>query len=118
MSIPEIADDFYQIDDAIRTGYAWSYGPFEIWDNLGINEAVEMIKSCGEELPSWITDMVDSGAKSFYVFEDGKKKFYDINTKKYKTVPSSENHYILDAFRKINKFLKTQSVLFMILVMV
>ena len=106
MSIPEIADDFYQIDDAIRTGYAWSYGPFEIWDNLGINEAVEMIKSCGEELPSWITDMVDSGAKSFYVFEDGKKKFYDINTKKYKTVPSSENHYILDAFRENKQILK------------
>ena len=106
MSIPEIADDFYQIDDAIRTGYAWSYGPFEIWDNLGINEAVEMIKSCGEELPNWITDMDDSGAKSFYVFEDGKKKFYDINTKKYTTVPSSENHYILDAFRENKQILK------------
>ena len=106
MSIPEIADDFYQIDDAIRTGYAWSYGPFEIWDNLGIKEAVEMMKSCGEEVPSWITNMVDSGAKSFYVFEDGKKKFYDINTKKYKTVPSSENHYILDAFRENKQILK------------
>ena len=106
MSIPEIADDFYQIDDAIRTGYAWSYGPFEIWDNLGIKEAIEMIKSCGEELPNWITDMVDSGAKSFYVFEDGKKKFYDINTKKYTTVPSSENHYILDAFRENKQILK------------
>ena len=45
MSIPEIADDFYQIDDAIRTGYAWSYGPFEIWDNLGIEEAIEKAKT-------------------------------------------------------------------------
>tara|TARA_B100000900_G_scaffold210265_1_gene178185 strand:- start:227 stop:1936 length:1710 start_codon:yes stop_codon:yes gene_type:complete len=106
MSIPEIADDFYQIDDAIRTGYAWSYGPFEIWDNLGIEEAVKMIESCGEVIPQWITDMVNSGAKSFYVFEDGKKKFYDISTKKYLTVPSSENHYILDAFRENKQILK------------
>jgi 3-hydroxyacyl-CoA dehydrogenase len=106
MSIPEIADDFYQIDDAIRTGYAWSYGPFEIWDNLGIKDAIEMIKSCGEEVPDWITDMLNSGAKSFYIFEDGKKKFYDINTKKYINVPSSENHYILDAFRENRQILK------------
>ena len=63
MSIPEIADDFYQIDDAIRTGYAWSYGPFEIWDNLGIESGVEMIKSCGEEVPNWINEMSDSGIK-------------------------------------------------------
>ncbi len=79
MSIPEIADDYYQIDDAIRTGYAWSYGPFEIWDNLGIETGIEMIKSCGEEIPNWITDMSASGAESFYKFEDGKKKFYDVN---------------------------------------
>ena len=43
----------------------------------------EMIKSCGEEVPDWITDMLNSGAKSFYIFEDGKKKFYDINTKTF-----------------------------------
>ena len=106
MSIPEIADDYYQIDDAIRTGYAWSYGPFEIWDNLGIETGIEMIKSCGEEIPNWITDMSASGAESFYKFEDGKKKFYDVNTKKYINVPSSENHYILDAFRENKQILR------------
>ena len=77
MSIPEIADDYYQIDDAIRTGYAWSYGPFEIWDNLGVETGIEMIRSCGEEVPNWVLDMSVSGAESFYKFEDGKKKFYD-----------------------------------------
>ena len=106
MSIPEIADDYYQIDDAIRTGYAWSYGPFEIWDNLGIETGIEMIKSCGEEVPNWITDMSASGAESFYKFEDGKKKFYDVNSKKYINVPSSENHYILDAFRENKQILR------------
>ena len=106
MSIPEIADDYYQIDDAIRTGYAWSYGPFEIWDNLGIETGIEMIKSCGEEIPNWITDMSASGAESFYKFEDGKKKFYDVNSKKYINVPSSEDHYILDAFRENKQILR------------
>jgi 3-hydroxyacyl-CoA dehydrogenase len=106
MSIPEIADDYYQIDDAIRTGYAWSYGPFEIWDNLGIKTGIEMIKSCGEEIPNWITDMSDSEVESFYKFEDGKKKFYDVNSKKYINVPSSEDHYILDAFRENKQILR------------
>ena len=33
MCVPEIADEYYQIDDALRTGYAWNHGPFELWDN-------------------------------------------------------------------------------------
>ena len=50
--------------------------------------------------------MSASGAESFYKFEDGKKKFYDVNSKKYINVPSSENHYILDAFRENKKILR------------
>ena len=44
MSIPEIADDYYQLDDALRTGYAWDQGPFELWDNLGLDSAISMIE--------------------------------------------------------------------------
>ena len=42
--VPEIADQFYQIDDAMRAGYFWDYGPFEYWDLIGLSEGIELIK--------------------------------------------------------------------------
>ena len=106
MSIPEIADDYYQIDDATRTGYAWTYGPFEIWDLLGIDAGIKMIESCDEKVPDWIHEMQKSGADVFYKFEDRKKKFFDLKSKKYTPVPSSESFIMLDAFRSSKYILK------------
>lgn len=106
MCIPEISDDYYQIDDAVRTGYAWSHGPFEIWDSIGLEYGIEMIKSCNEQIPDWINQLSESGSNSFYNFDSGKKSFYDLNTKKHKIVPSSESYYILDAFRENNQIFK------------
>ena len=106
MSIPEIADDYYQLDDALRTGYAWDQGPFELWDNLGLDSAISMIEGCGDKVPDWISDMKNSGAESFYKFEGGKKKYFDLKSKKYVNVPSAESSYILDAFRENNQILR------------
>ena len=78
MCVPEIADEYYQIDDALRTGYAWDQGPFELWDNLGLDSAISMIEGCGDKVPDWISDIKNSGAESFYKFEGGKKKYFDL----------------------------------------
>ncbi|MDG2500522.1 MAG: 3-hydroxyacyl-CoA dehydrogenase/enoyl-CoA hydratase family protein [Flavobacteriaceae bacterium] len=106
MSVPEIADEYYQVDDALRTGYAWNHGPFELWDNLGLDFAIDMIQKCGDEIPDWISEMKNSGAESFYKFEDGKKKYFDLKSKKYINVPSAESFFLLDAYRKNNQILK------------
>lgn len=106
MCVPEITDDYYQIDDALRTGYAWNHGPFELWDNLGLDLAIDMIKKCGEEIPNWILEMKNSGAQSFYKFEGGKKKYFDLKSKKYVNVPSAESFFLLDAYRENNQILR------------
>ena len=106
MSVPEITDEYYQIDDALRTGYAWNHGPFELWDNLGLDFAIDMIKGCGDEVPNWITEMKNSGAESFYKFEGGKKKYFDLKSKKYINVPSAESFFLLDAYRENNEILR------------
>ena len=106
MSVPEIADEYYQIDDALRTGYAWNHGPFELWDNLGLDFAIDMIKGSGDEVPNWITEMKNSGAESFYKFEGGKKKYFDLKSKKYINVPSAESFFLLDAYRENNEILR------------
>ena len=103
---PEISSAYYQIDDAMRTGYFWDYGPFELWDSLGFDTGIDLIEKSGYIIPQWIKTMRDEKATSFYKFESGKKKFYDLNTKSYLPVPSSDNYIILDSFRENKPLLK------------
>ncbi len=104
--IPEIADEFYSIDDAMRAGYVWSYGPFEYWDAIGFEKGIALAESAGETLPNWIKDMQNQGINSFYKLADGKKKYYDLKTNTYKPVPSAEGFIILDALRNNTPVLK------------
>ena len=98
--VPEITDQYYSVDDAMRAGYMWGYGPFEYWDELGMAKGIELITEAGHSLPSWVTDMAASGADSFYKLENGKKKYYNLSSKKYESVPGMEGYIILDALRE------------------
>ena len=42
--VPEISNDIYKIDDAMKAGFGWEMGPFEIWDSIGINKGIDLIK--------------------------------------------------------------------------
>jgi len=97
--VPEISDQYYSIDDAMRAGYMWEYGPFEYWDELGMEKGVEIIKSEGHTLAPWITEMIADGHTSFYKLENGQKKFYNLSSKTYETVPGTDAFIILDAIR-------------------
>ncbi|MEE9438581.1 MAG: 3-hydroxyacyl-CoA dehydrogenase/enoyl-CoA hydratase family protein [Saprospiraceae bacterium] len=97
--IPEISDDLFSIDNAMKAGYAWGYGPFELIDMIGIKEAKEMGADIGEIFPDWINALLDSGNNSFYKNEEGKRKYYDIKSKSYKIVPGTEDIIVLDNFR-------------------
>src|SRR5690606_39486567 len=56
--IPEISDELYKIDDAMKAGFGWENGPFEIWDAIGVEKGLELIKAEGLEAASWIQEMV------------------------------------------------------------
>ena len=64
--IPEIADDIIAIDDAMKWGYNWELGPFEVWDALGFKETADAIEKAGHKLPDSITKMKAAGATGFY----------------------------------------------------
>jgi len=115
--IPEITDEFYRIDDAMRAGFGWELGPFEIWDALGVKETIEKIKEAEILLPGqtgkvapWIHEMLDAGNESFYKTEDGVKKFYDILSKSYQVVPGSEDIIVLDNLRDKHTIWKNNGV--------
>lgn len=97
--IPEIANDLYKIDDAIKSGFGWSLGPFETWDIFGFDKGIELIEKQGKKVAPWLKEMKDSGAKTFYKRENGQKLYYDIESKSYKVIPGTEELVILDALR-------------------
>ena len=64
--VPEIADQFTSIDDAMRAGFAWSYGPFEYWDLIGIRQGITDAEAEGYTAAFWVHEMLDKGFESFY----------------------------------------------------
>lgn len=100
--IPEITEDLYKIDDAMRAGFGWELGPFESWDAVGIEQSMNMIKTAGKKIAPWVEEMIANGFTSFYKIENGQKKFYDLKTKQYQPIPGTENLLFLDNLRAEN----------------
>ena len=104
--IPEISDTCYQVDDAMRAGYVWDYGPFEYWDLIGFDNGISLINDSGEELPKWINEMKSLGANCFYKYENGQRKYYDLFSHTYKKIPGSDAFIILDSYRENSPVIK------------
>lgn len=101
--LPEITDDLYKIDDALKAGFGWELGPFETWDILGLDAGLKLIADNNKEAAAWIAEMKAAGFTSFYQVEGGTKRYYDTQSKSYKTIPGTEDMVILDALRAENK---------------
>ncbi|MDX5447077.1 MAG: 3-hydroxyacyl-CoA dehydrogenase NAD-binding domain-containing protein [Bacteroidota bacterium] len=97
--IPEIADDLFRIDQAMKAGFGWQMGPFEIWDAIGVEKALKVMKEQGHEPANWVQEMLDKGNHSFYKLVDGVRHFYHIPTGEYRRIPGLENFIILDDIR-------------------
>ncbi len=101
--LPEITDDLYKIDDALKAGFGWELGPFETWDIIGFEEGIKLIGNVNKKAADWISDMKNAGCTSFYKLEKGQKLYYDVASKSYKTIPGTEDLILLDALRSENK---------------
>ena len=108
--IPEITDDLYKIDDAMKAGFGWEHGPFQIWDAIGLVEGLAIMKDEGQEPAAWVSEMAAAGIKSFYSIKDGATYFYDIPKKSLEKVPGQDSFIILDNIRKSNEVFKNSGV--------
>ena len=88
--IPEISDNIYSIDDALKAGFAWDLGPFEYWDAIGLSKGIELAESDGQSVAPWVKEMVEKGHTSFYT-HDGSIKAYDPGSKSYLAIPGRES---------------------------
>jgi 3-hydroxyacyl-CoA dehydrogenase len=104
--IPEISDELYRIDDGLRAGFGWEHGPFQIWDAIGIEKGVEIMKAEGKEPAAWVTEMLANGQTSFYSIKEGATYYYDIPAKAHVKKPGQDSFIILDNIRKSNEVWK------------
>jgi len=104
--IPEISDELYRIDDGLRAGFGWEQGPFQIWDAIGVEEGVRIMKAEGKEPAAWVTEMLVKGETSFYTVKEGATYYYDIPAKAQVKKPGQDSFIILDNIRKSNEVWK------------
>ncbi len=105
--MPEISDDIVNVDRAMRWGFAWELGPFEIVDALGLPAFSEQIKKEGRALPAIFEKALASGRKSFYESEKGVTSVFDLATASVKKVEEPAGILILknlkDAGREVER---------------
>ncbi len=108
--IPEITDQLYKIDDAMKAGFGWEHGPFQIWDAIGIEKGLELAKNEGYDVAPWVEDMLSAGSKTFYSVKDGASYAFDIDEKSQVKIPGQDAFIILDNIRKSNEVFKNTGV--------
>jgi 3-hydroxyacyl-CoA dehydrogenase len=97
--IPEISDELYRLDDALKAGFGWEIGAFESWDALGVAAVVSDMKAAGIAVAPWVETMSSKGL-SFYKVMEGKRYYYDIQTNDYKLIPGADSFIILSDLKE------------------
>lgn len=109
--IPEITDQLYKIDDAMKAGFGWEHGPFQIWDAIGVEKGIELMKAENKEPATWVNEMLASGNNAFYSVKNGATHCYDISKKSQEKIPGQDAFIILDNIRKSNEVWKNTGVI-------
>jgi 3-hydroxyacyl-CoA dehydrogenase len=86
--LPEISDDVVNVDRAMRWGFHWELGPFELWDAVGPAELAAHLPAEGLAIPPVVDDVIRRGEGRFYRGADGGRQFFDARTAAYRPVPA------------------------------
>ncbi len=103
----EIADDVVAIDNAMKWGFGWAQGPFEMWDAIGVEKSVAKMKEEGREIPEFVSGLLDKGFSTFYTEIDGDLAYY--NGTEYVKVPVNEKAIDLRRYKKKHGVIKSNS---------
>ncbi|WJE52401.1 3-hydroxyacyl-CoA dehydrogenase/enoyl-CoA hydratase family protein [Bacillus cereus] len=103
----EIADDIVAIDQAMKWGFGWEQGPFEIWDAIGVEKSVQKIEENGGVVPAWVKDMLEKGFNAFYKHDNGESYYYDNG--EYKLIERNKKAISLKQLKEKNGVLKKNS---------
>jgi 3-hydroxyacyl-CoA dehydrogenase len=98
--MPEVADNIVDVDRAMRWGFAWELGPFEVWDAIGVERMASAIEKEGKKLPPLVQKVLASATKSFYTTEKGYTKYFDLESGGLKTLADQPGVLILKSIKE------------------
>ena len=96
---PEIANSIVDVDRAMRWGFAWELGPFEVWDAIGVERMAEGLKQAGKESPTIVSKVLALPEKSFYESEKGSTRYFDLGTAAMKPVAEPSGIILLKSLK-------------------
>jgi len=110
--IPEISDSVVEIDDAMRMGFNWEFGPFELWDAAGVEATVARMKKEGHPVAANVEKLLGSGKKTWYD-DDAKtpsgRKYADLATGNWEPVAVPVGVWSVEVAKKSNGVVKKNS---------
>lgn len=101
--IPEIADDVVNVDRAMKWGFNWEQGPFELWDTIGLKSSVKRMEKEGEEIPPLVEQILKKGYSSFYEKRDGRTFFFDMGAGEYQAIEEKPEIILLPGLKDRKK---------------
>ena len=110
--VPEISDSIVEIDRAMRLGFKWKLGPFELWDAAGVEATVARMKKEGQAVAANVEQLLAGGKKSWYL-DDPKaasgRVYFDLSTAKYEAVKVSAGVWSVEVAKKSHPVVKRNS---------
>ena len=110
--VPEISDSIVEIDRAMRLGFNWKLGPFELWDAAGIEATVARMKKEGRTVAGNVEQLLAGGKKSWYL-DDPKaasgRVYFDLRSAKYAPVEVPQGVWSVEVAKKSNGVVKKNS---------
>ena len=97
--VPEAADEIVSIDEAMRLGYNWKLGPFELIDKVGASWLVEALEADGTAVPPLLKLV---GEQTFYRIENGKRQFFGLDGA-YHDLVRPEGVILLEDIKRVSK---------------
>ncbi|MBV9573047.1 MAG: enoyl-CoA hydratase/isomerase family protein, partial [Acidobacteriales bacterium] len=87
--IPEISDSIVDIDRAMRLGFNWELGPFELWDAAGVDATVERMKREGRVIGANVEKLMAADRKSWYADDNSGRSYFNLESATYNPIKVS-----------------------------
>src|SRR5207237_6168220 len=110
--IPEISDNVVEIDRAMRLGFNWELGPFELWDAAGVESTVARMKKEGRPVAANVEKLLASGKKSWYQDDAtaaSGRAYFDLASSSYKPVEVPPGVWSVSVAKKSKGIVKKNS---------
>lgn len=111
-AIPEISDSIVEIDRAMRLGFNWEMGPFELWDAVGVEPTVERMKQTTGKVSANLERLLSSGQKSWYKNSPAaasRRAYFDLPSSSYLPVEVPAGIWSVGAAKQSNGVVKKNS---------